>query len=100
VLCAPITIQIGNSSNTIAPAVLLIGASPLSLQSGYGGKLLVDPALAVPLTLPIGTLNLPTTVICDPTFCGVSIYLQVLEADLGATKGVSFSPGLELVHGG
>jgi hypothetical protein len=31
--------------------------------------------------------------------CGLSIYLQALEIDAGASRGVSFTPGLQLVLG-
>ena len=35
----------------------------------------------------------------DPSFVGVAVDLQVVEADPGAVKGVSFTQGLELVLG-
>ena len=35
----------------------------------------------------------------DGTLCGFAVDLQAIESDPGAAKGVSFTPGLELVLG-
>jgi hypothetical protein len=43
---------------------------------------------------------MPVAVLCDSQFAGLSIYMQALEADPAASQGVSFTPGLLLVHGG
>jgi len=45
-------------------------------------------------------LSMPVAVLCDSQFAGLAIYLQVLEVDPGASQGVSFTPGLQLVLGG
>ena len=58
------------------------------------------PALTIPLGLPPGGDSftgddLPTIA----SLCGVTVDLQAIELDPGAAKGVSFTPGLELVLG-
>ena len=35
----------------------------------------------------------------DDSLCGVELDLQAIEADAGAAKSVSFTPGLQLILG-
>ena len=53
----------------------------------------------LPVTLPPAGLSVTVTIPCDLTLCGLSVNMQVLELDAGASKGVSFTPGLNLVLG-
>ncbi len=99
-LCEPHGITIQNSSGSFTAASLFLGTTPVSLLTGYGGTLLVNPIISVPITLPIGSLFISATLPCDPTLCGAILYLQVLEADVAASSGVSFSRGLKLSYGG
>lgn len=101
VLCAPMNLEIGNSRGADTLATAFIGLAPGALPTGFGGVLSVAPPfVALPLALPAAGLALPVTVLCDAMFCGVSVHLQVLEADPGAPHGVAFTRALELVHGG
>jgi hypothetical protein len=59
----------------------------------------VLPALIIPLSIRKSGLVLPADIPCDQIFCGLSFYLQVLEIDPGASKGISFTPGLRLTLG-
>jgi hypothetical protein len=87
---------VGNSHGTPTSAVFFIGFSPASIPTPFGGVLLVLPAVVFPFALPAGGADFLLTVTCDYALCGLSIYLQVWEADAGASQGVSFTPGLEL----
>ncbi|MEW6746761.1 MAG: hypothetical protein AB1486_28805, partial [Planctomycetota bacterium] len=64
-----------------------------------GGTLLVIPEVIVGISIPAPLLALPAPIPYDCAFSGLSIYLQVLELDPGASQGVSFTPGLKLVLG-
>ena len=35
----------------------------------------------------------------DPALCGLNLYVQVVEGDAGASKGLSFTAGLHLLFG-
>jgi len=54
---------------------------------------------AAVLALPAAGASLTATLPADPALGDLEIDLQVLEADAGAVKGVSFTPGLELILG-
>lgn len=98
-LCTPYSLVIQNSANAVAPATLFIGPSAVNLPTGFGGTLLVHPLVSLAVILPVGALTIPSTPSCNPAFCGVSLVLQVLAADPGASRGVSFTPGLHLILG-
>jgi hypothetical protein len=51
------------------------------------------------LFIPPQGLDLSGPITQDPALCGASVFLQVLEDDPGASQGLSFTPGLELVLG-
>jgi hypothetical protein len=99
VLCTPITIAIGNSSGATTAAVLLVGFQPASIPTAFSGTLLVLPTFVLPFTLPASGASVPYSVLCGDEFCGLALFLQVLEVDPGASGGVSFTQGLELIHG-
>src|SRR5262249_4698632 len=48
---------------------------------------------------PFPGRGLVGSVSCDGTLCGRSLYLQALEMDPAASKGLSFTQGLHLVLG-
>ncbi|MFO0982984.1 MAG: integrin alpha [Planctomycetota bacterium] len=101
VLCSSITLQIDNARGAATVGALFIGAGQAAFATPLGGTLLVAPPwLILLVTLPEGGLSLPVDVICDSSYCGLEIDLQCLEVDPGATRGVSFTPGLSLVLGG
>ena len=93
-ICEQMLIDIGNSLGATTPAILFIGMNKGNIPTGWGGQLLVQPTLVFPLTLPAAGLSLAVRVMCDTAFAGTSVYLQVLEADAGASDGVAFTPGL------
>jgi len=92
-------IDLADSASVTTPAVLFLGFSAESLLTGKGGTLLVDPFLTLPLSVPPSGLVLSGTIPDDPALYGFHLYLQALEADAGASKGISFTRGLDLYFG-
>jgi len=100
VLGGPISLTADNSEgqNRIG-GFLVSGLAPLSIQGNWGGKLLVNPLYFQSVPIPVSGLVISTTLPNDPTLDNVSVYLQVLEFDPGAAKGISNTPGLMLTFG-
>jgi hypothetical protein len=92
-------LDVGNSSGFYAVAVLFIGLSSASLPTSFGGTLLVDPTATQSIALTPWLDALPMTIPTAGDLPGVHIYLQALEVDPFAAKGVSFTPGLDLTIG-
>ncbi|MFO0983286.1 MAG: hypothetical protein U1E76_16395 [Planctomycetota bacterium] len=99
VLCATPAMHIGNSRGNPVQAVLFLGFASADLPTAWQGTLLVLPSITIPLGLPSNGVDLPVSIPCDEALCGAAIYLQVLEHDLGASRGVAFTPGLVIVLG-
>ncbi len=95
---ATFTLDVTNSRGSPTPAWLFIGAASTQVPL-KDGILFVDTLLTLPLALPATTLALPGTLPDDPTLCGTSIYLQVIEADPGASAGASFTNAVRLEVG-
>jgi glucose/arabinose dehydrogenase len=98
-LCFNIQLVIGNSLGAPTTALLPLGSASGSFPTPYDGTLLVTPAEFLVLPLPTGTATIPVVVPCDPALSGRAFYMQSLEIDAGASKGVSFSAGLQMVLG-
>ncbi|MFO0984635.1 MAG: hypothetical protein U1E76_23410 [Planctomycetota bacterium] len=94
-----ITISISNSLGANTTGALILGLSSASIGTPLGGTLLVIPYFIFVLPVPIAGLNLTGTIPNNPIFCQISVYLQALEYDAGASKGVSFTDGLQLTLG-
>lgn len=92
------TLDVGNSSGRFAAALLLIGLDDASVPA-FGGTLLVDPLLSLTLVLVPAGNALPVDLPADDRLLGISWFLQVLEVDDHAPRGVSMTPGLELIVG-
>jgi hypothetical protein len=99
VLCSTLALDLSNSLGAPTRTVLLLGLAQTDLLTSLGGHLLVLPMSVVVLNLPGAGIGLPGAVPCDPSLCGVAISIQALELDPGASRGVSFTPGLQLVLG-
>jgi hypothetical protein len=90
----------GNSAGRTTPACLLFGDAPTFDPTRLGFDLLVDhPLRMVPLMLGSGDTLLPMTLSNSITHCGRRYYLQLVQLDPGASRGVSASAGLEVVLG-
>jgi hypothetical protein len=100
VLNTTITVTISNSLGSNTFTVVILGFGKVSIVTGKGGTLLVDPFLFIPASLPAGGLGLTGTLPpMDPALCGLEVDMQALEVDGGASKGLSFTDGLELILG-
>jgi hypothetical protein len=77
----------------------LIGLTPADQPTSYQGHLLVLPTNVFVLPLPPAGLSLQGSLPCDSALCGVSVFMQGLEFDAAASRGIAFTPGLELFLG-
>jgi hypothetical protein len=99
VLCSTITLNLGNSRGANTIAAVFLGLAQIDQPTNYDGHILVSPRSILLLALPSAGLPLSGGLPCDESFCGVSIYLQALEVDAGASQGISFTRGLRLILG-
>jgi hypothetical protein len=99
-LGSTITLGIGNSLAANTKGFLAIGLTQASLSTGFGGTLLLLPMSIVTIAIPFWGLTVSGAIPADMSLCGLAVFLQVMEIDPGASKGVSFTPGLELDLGG
>lgn len=89
----------GNAAGVPCAGVLLYGFAPADLDSGFLGRILVEPFLLEGLAFPVEGMTKLLGIPNDLTFCGGRLYLQALHLDAGAGAGLAFSPGLRLVIG-
>ena len=99
VLGTTVTLDLANSSGSSTFGLLFVGFARTKLHSRLGGDLLVVPSIAVSVSIPVNGTSFSGNLPNDDSLCGFEIDLQAFEADSGAVKGVSFTPGLELVLG-
>jgi Tol biopolymer transport system component len=96
---ATVHVDFGNSWGFWTVGFLLVGLSQDSLPTSKDGTLLVEILETMPLAVGPGGVEVQTTIPYDESLCGVEIDLQGIELDPGATKRVSFTPGLQLIVG-
>ncbi|MBL8842682.1 MAG: hypothetical protein JNL90_14270 [Planctomycetes bacterium] len=90
---------VGNSVGFYTVGFLYLGLQQISVPTRLDGTQLVDPlATIVFLVEPFGT-TLDGDLPLDDALVGTSFFAQVLQLDNGASKGVSFTEGLELLLG-
>jgi hypothetical protein len=99
VLGATITVDAGNSYAHPTTGLFFLGFQQANLHTGLGGDLLLIPVVVLPITFSYGGDSFTGTIPNDPALFGFEIDLQVVEADPGAMKGVSFTQGLQLLLG-
>jgi cold shock CspA family protein len=99
VLGSSLTVDLGDSSGGLSIGLLFIGFAQTVIHSALGGDLLVVPAITSVVGLAPSGMLLTGAIPNDGALCGFEIDLQAIESDPGATKGVSFTPGLELTLG-
>jgi len=90
---------VDNSLGFWTVGFFFFGLSPLSVPTALGGDFLVDPILSMVFLVPPGGLAISADVPLDDAIVGIHYYAQVLLIDDGASEGVSFTPGLELIAG-
>ncbi len=99
VLGTSIDLLVGNAAGNATAGALLFGIEAASIPSGLGGDLMTFPLLSISLPIPVSGASVPFGVPNDPFFCGGVLYLQAVHLDGGASQGIAFTPGLELVGG-
>jgi hypothetical protein len=95
----PIDIDVSNSLGATTPGYLAVGLATTSIHLKHSGTLLVDAFEWIVLTIDPSGITISDTLPDDPTLYGVDVYLQAIELDAGASKGLSFTPGLDLLLG-
>jgi len=90
---------VDNSSGAWTVALLLFGLQQADLPTAWGGHLLVDPIATTFVALPPGGGAFAARVPPEEALTGLSAFAQALEIDGGASKRVSFTPGVDLVLG-
>ena len=98
-LCQSTTVLASNSSGARTWCGLFLGLSPAQIPGRCGAMTCVTPFSFKVLPMGVGGLALAGSVPCDWTLCGVSIYLQLVQADPGACGGFSHTPGLQMTLG-
>jgi Tol biopolymer transport system component len=96
---ATVDVDLGNSYGFWTVAFLLVGLTQDSIQTSKDGTLLLDILRPIPFAVGPDGLELSTTIPYDESLCGFEIDLQALELDPGASKGISFTEGLQLLIG-
>jgi Tol biopolymer transport system component len=99
VIGTSLTLNLANSYGKFTFGLLFIGYQQATIHSALGGDLLLVPAIATTIGLPPSGTSFTGAIPYDEHLGGFEIDLQAIESDPGATKGVSFTPGLELTLG-
>jgi Tol biopolymer transport system component len=99
VLGSRLTVEMGSSSSIYTVGAVFIGFEQTAIRSSWGGDLLVVPAITQLVGLSPWGASLFGDLPNDESLIGFSIDLQAIEVDAGAAKGMSFTPGLELLLG-
>ena len=94
-----ITVDVGNSYGQPTIGVLLVGTQQADIPTRKGGHLLLIADGAILLSLAPSGTSVDGDIPSDESLCGAHVYAQALELDPGAAKGVSFTPGLDLLLG-
>jgi len=99
ILGSTFTLDVGNSLGADTVGALFLGVERRDDATHLGGHLLVGAAQLYWISIQANGATLSGAVPNDPALCGSTFDLQVLELDPGATNGVSFTHGLELILG-
>jgi len=93
------SVDASNSAGAATSGLLVVGTQRVSLPTRAGGTLLASPDFLIPEAIPAAGASIAFTVPFDVEWCGLVLDLQMLELDPGATHGIAFTAGLELVVG-
>lgn len=95
-------VQVGNSLGTATHACIFVASARAMLPTPFGGDVLVGPLneiLVFAVSLPDNQIQNFRLPIDSSVACGHVVTIQVVEADPGASAGISFSAGLEVIVG-
>ncbi|MEM7202272.1 MAG: FG-GAP repeat protein [Planctomycetota bacterium] len=93
---ASLNVLATNSRGQATMAALVFGTGAISVPTPLAGTLLVTPDLTLNAVLPTAGIQAPLSIPLEGSLCGVSLFVQVLEVDPGASAGVSFTQGLQM----
>ena len=93
------TVLIGTSSTVDEIGIVLLGHASGSFPTTKDGTLLVDAIAGILLDISPGGASWTTEIPFDQQVVGLPVYVQWIQTDLGASKGVSFSDGIEAILG-
>jgi hypothetical protein len=96
VLGTTVQVLVGNSSGGGTFGLVLVGFSPASVATPFGGTILVAFAFTVHVAIPPPGVQIPLSIPADDALCGTKVYLQTVIADAAASVGIAFSRGLLL----
>jgi len=99
VLGTRLILDVGNSYGNDTPGLLLFGYQEAFVPTHWGGVLLLQPVGTIPFYVSWLGSSIEADLPDEKGLCGLYLFLQVLEIDPGAAKGVSFTPGLKLLLG-
>jgi Tol biopolymer transport system component len=99
VMSRSVDLLFDNSWGRWTVGLLILGNQRAQLPTAWGGDLLVDPASELLLPIPPTGGVYSDDVPVDELIVGDVFDAQVLEIDPGASAGISFTNGLELVVG-
>jgi len=92
-------LHVGNSSGLYTASVLFVGFTSASLPTSLGGTLLLVPFTSMTIPLSPWDTTMTVTIPSGGDLPGEHVYLQALELDPWAAKGVSFTAGLDATIG-
>jgi Tol biopolymer transport system component len=96
---AYITLDVTSSSGTTAAGWLLCGFGSTDVPTHFGGHLLVTFLWIQPVVIGPAGSAFPASIPTDFVWAGVDVFVQAVEADAGAARGLSFTDGLTLTIG-
>jgi len=99
VLGSTLSLDLGNSYGNDTPGLFLVGYQEAVIPTNRGGDLLLIPAVITLLNVRWIGITIEGDVPDQTQLCGIEVFLQVLEIDPGAARGVSFTAGIKLVLG-
>jgi len=94
-----VDLGISDSSGLYTVGVVFAGFASASLPTSLGGTLLLVPSFTQPVGLSPWGITLPLSIPTGGDLPGLHVYLQALELDSWAVKGVSFTAGIDLTIG-
>ncbi|MFO0980853.1 MAG: hypothetical protein U1E76_03725 [Planctomycetota bacterium] len=98
-ICTALALEVGNASGMATSSVVFLGFTSVAWSTAWDGTLLAWPSFGLPMSVPAAGQSIGLVLPCDHALCGLQVFLQQLQIDPNASKGISFSDGLQLVVG-
>jgi hypothetical protein len=90
---------LGNSAGAATFGALFFGFARSSQPTPFGGTALVQFVASVSLGVPAAGAQFGFGIPNNPAYCGLIVDVQGVVLDAGASQGIAFTTGLELVVG-